>query len=142
MPYVDPSQLPDLPLPFMNRDHAEEFRLLEDLGLALAAHGDGKGAVESILERLAVLAVHTREHFLHEEAVMRETGFPAYLPHKSEHDRVLAEMDAEASAYRRSGDTARLRRYLLEVVPRWFVSHTGSMDVVTAGYVAARARSL
>ena len=96
MTYVDPSLLPDLPLPFMNRDHAEEFRLLEELGAALEAHGHGNGTAGEILERLAILAVQTREHFLHEESVMREAGFPAYLPHKAEHDRVLAEMDVEA----------------------------------------------
>ncbi len=141
MPYVDPSQLPDLPLAFMNSDHAEEFRLLDELGRALEAHGHGSGSVHGILERLALLAVHTREHFLHEESIMREAGFPAYLPHKTEHDRVLAEMDAEAQAFRKGGDVARLKRYLLDVVPRWFVAHTTSMDVVTAHYVAERAPS-
>ncbi|ABS27249.1 bacteriohemerythrin [Anaeromyxobacter sp. Fw109-5] len=138
MPYVDSSQLPDLPLAFMNRDHAEEFRLLEELGQALEAHGQGSGTTDEILQRLAVLAVKTREHFLHEESVMREAAFPAYLPHKMEHDRVLAEMDAEAKAFRERGDTKRLRRYLIDSVPRWFVAHTTSMDVVTAGFVAAR----
>jgi hemerythrin len=141
MRYVDPSQLPDLPIAFMNRDHAEEFRLLEELGVALEAHGSGSGSVAGILERLALLAVHTREHFLHEESVMREAGFPAYLPHKAEHDRVLAEMDAEAQAFRKGGEVMRLTRYLLEVVPRWFVAHTTSMDVVTAHYLAEHARS-
>jgi hemerythrin len=139
MRYVDPSLLPDLPLAFMNRDHAEEFRLLEELGRALEEHGHGSGSVAGILERLALLAVHTREHFLHEESVMREAGFPAYLPHKAEHDRILAEMDAEAQAFRKGGDVARLRRYLLDVVPRWFVAHTTSMDVVAARYVADQA---
>ena len=138
MPYVDPSQLPHLPLAFMNRDHAEEFRLLEELGRALEAHGHGSGTTDEILQRLAVLAVQTREHFLHEESVMREAAFPAYLPHKAEHDRVLVEMDAEAKAFRERGDTPRLRRYLRDVVPRWFVAHTTSMDVVAAGFVAAR----
>lgn len=141
MAYVDPSQLPDLPLGFMNRDHAEEFRLLEELGRALEAHGHGSGSIAGILERLALLAVHTREHFLHEESVMREAGFPAYLPHKTEHDRVLAEMDAEAQAFRKGGDVVRLKRYLLDIVPRWFIAHTTSMDVVTAHYVAERAPS-
>lgn len=139
MRYVDSRLLPDLPLPFMNRDHAEEFRLLEELGEALEAQDHGSGTAGEILERLAVLAVKTREHFLHEESVMREAGFPAYLPHKAEHDRVLAEMDVEANTYRRSGDVARLRRYLIDVVPRWFVAHTTSMDVVTARFVAAHA---
>lgn len=140
MRYVDPTQLPDLPIAFMNSDHAEEFRLLEELGRALEAHGHGSGSIAGILERLALLAVHTREHFLHEESVMREAGFPAYLPHKAEHDRVLAEMDAEAQAFRKGGEVMRLTRYLLEVVPRWFVAHTNSMDVVTAQFLAEHAR--
>jgi hemerythrin len=141
MRYVDPSLLPDLPIAFMNSDHAEEFRLLEELGQALEAHGHGSGSIAGILERLAILAVRTREHFLHEESVMRESGFPAYLVHKAEHDRVLAEMDAEAQAFRKGGDVVRLNRYLLDVVPRWFVAHTTTMDVVTAQFVAEHARS-
>ncbi|BDG03085.1 hemerythrin family protein [Anaeromyxobacter oryzae] len=138
MPYIDPSQIPELPLAFMNSDHAEEVRLLEDLGVALDAHRKG-GAAQPVLERLALLAVHTREHFLREEQVMRETAFPAYPIHKAEHDRVLAEMDQEARRFREGGDPARLWSYLFEVVPAWFVQHIRTMDHMTARFVAARA---
>ncbi|GAO03918.1 bacteriohemerythrin [Anaeromyxobacter sp. PSR-1] len=138
MRFVDPSQIPELPLPFMNEDHAEEIRLLEALGEALEAHRARRGSLDAVLERLSLLAVHTREHFLREEQVMRETGFPAYPQHKGEHDRVLAEMDGEARAFREGGDPVRLRGYLFETVPAWFVQHIRTMDAMTARFVASR----
>ena len=135
MPHVDTSQIPVLPLAFMNADHAEEMRLLEDLGVALEEHKGGSASLAPVLERLALLAVHTREHFLREEQVMREVGFPAYPVHKAEHDRALAEMDQEARRFRDGGDPERLWRYLFQVLPAWFVHHIRTMDEVTAQFV-------
>lgn len=140
MRYVDPTQVPELPLAFMNTDHAEEMRLLEELGSALEAHQQG-GPAHPVLERLALLAVHTREHFLREEQLMREVGFPPYPVHKAEHDRVLAEMDAEARRFREGGDPQRLWRYLFDVVPAWFVQHIKTMDTMTARFVASKTAS-
>jgi hemerythrin len=138
MRLVDATQIPELPLAFMNADHAEELRLLDELGGALQAHKEAKGSLEGIIEKLALLAVHTREHFLREEQVMRETQFPAYPVHKADHDRALAEMDQEAKRFRDGGDPDRLWSYLFEVVPAWFVQHIRTMDAVTARYVAAQ----
>jgi hemerythrin len=138
MPEIDPAHIPDLPIAFMNADHAREVMLVNDLEGALAAHDRGERPLGDIVERLSVLAVHTREHFLREETMMREARFPAYPVHKAEHDRVLAEMDAEARAFREGGDAARLRHYLFEALPAWFLNHIRTMDVVTAGFVAGQ----
>src|SRR5512145_3488726 len=110
MAQIDPARMPDLPVPSMNADHVHELRLVNELEAALAAHARGEGTLGHILERLSLLAVHTREHFLREEAMMREARYPAYAAHKAEHDRVLAEMDAEARTFRQHGDAARLSR--------------------------------
>ncbi len=137
MPYVERSRFVEGPLAFMNADHAEEARLLEELGAALEHLREGEAGVDLVLERLALLAVHTRENFLREEAAMRIARFPAYAAHKAEHDRVLGEMDAEVHRFRAGGDGERLRRYLLESVPVWFEKHIASMDLATARYIAA-----
>jgi hemerythrin len=137
MPRLDPAELPDLPVPFMNVDHLRETTLVNDLEDALAAHARGAGDVAAVLARLSLLAVHTRDHFLREESMMREARFPAYPAHKAEHDRVLAEMDREARAFREAGDAARLSRYVVSTLPEWFRAHVPTMDVVTARYVAA-----
>jgi hemerythrin len=138
MPEIDLAQIPDLLVPSMNADHAREMRLVNELEAAVAAHRRGEGTVAQIVERLSVLAVHTREHFLREEALMREARFPGYPIHKAEHDRVLAEMNAEARAFREHGDAERLSRYLFDALPEWYVSHTRTMDLAAAGFLAAR----
>jgi hemerythrin len=137
--YIDASQVVQGPLAFMNADHADEVRLLQELGRALAAHRQD-GDLAPVLERLALLAVHAREHFLKEEQVMREARYPGYLAHKAEHDRVLADMDEEARRFRDGRDADRLERFLFEVVPAWFVEHIRTMDLATADFVAARRR--
>jgi hemerythrin len=136
---IEPGELPELPVPFMNEDHHRELTLVNDIEDALAAHGRGDaGGFEDVLAKLALLAVHTREHFLREETAMRETRFPAYPVHKAEHDRVLAHMDLEARLFREHGDADRLSRYLFESLPAWFRGHVRTMDVVTAEFIAAR----
>lgn len=134
---IEPSEVPELPVPFMNEDHRREIALVNDLEEALAAHArGGDRTLDAVLEKLALLAVHTREHFLREETAMREARFPAYPVHKAEHDRVLAEMDREARRFREHGDADRLSRYLFETMPAWFRGHVRTMDVVTADFVA------
>lgn len=135
---IDPAQILQLPVAFMNADHAREVRLLNDLEAALAAQARSEGSLATVLERLSLLAVHTRDHFLREESAMRETGFPAYAAHKADHDRVLAEMDAEARRFREGGDPARLSRFLFEALPAWFTNHRRTLDAVTARHVAER----
>ncbi len=136
MPPIDPGVVPLLPVPFMNADHAREVRLLNELEAALQAHARGEGSLATVLERLSVLAVHTRDHFLREESMMREARFPGYAVHKAEHDRVLAEVDAEARLFRDGGDAARLSRYLFEALPAWFLRHLRTLDEVTARFTA------
>lgn len=140
MSYVDASRMPKLPLEPMNADHAHELALLQELGATLERHTRGEAKPDAVLERLALLAVHTREHFLREEQLMREAGFSGYAVHKAEHDRVLAEMDREARAFRESKDASRLARYLVEVVPEWYVSHTRTMDLAAARFATERKR--
>ena len=134
---IEPSEVPEVAVPFMNEDHRREIALVNDLEEALDAHArGGEGTFDAVLAKLALLAVHTREHFLREETAMREARFPAYQVHKAEHDRVLADMDREARRFREKGDGERLSRYLFETMPAWFRGHVRTMDVITADYVA------
>ena len=138
MPVVDLDKIPQVPLAFVNDDHREEARLLNELADAVRGHRDGRVAVETVIHRLEALFDHTREHFAREEDAMRRTGFPPYPMHKAEHDRVLEDMESEAQHFRETGDTARLRTYVREAVPGWFVSHIQSMDAVTAGFISGQ----
>jgi hemerythrin len=87
--------------------------------------------------KVAELAAHTREHFGREEAIMDETGFFAAEMHKSEHRRVLAEVDAMAAKLR-AGDLAAVRAWVARDLPEWFLQHRGTMDAVTAMFARQR----
>src|SRR5512138_481650 len=123
---IEPSELPELPVSFMNADHLQEIRLVNDLEEALAAHSTG--GADTLDPVLALLAVHSREHFLREESAMRVTRYPGYLAHRAEHDRILGEMDHEARLFREHGDAERLSRYLFEALPARYRAHVRALD--------------
>jgi hemerythrin len=135
---IDVHHIPQVALSFMNDDHHLEACLLNDLVEALEDHRGSTWKGE-VLKRLHALLAHTREHFAREEAAMEESGFPAYMVHKAEHDRVLDEFQAEARAFQEKSDAARLVAYVSRAVPAWFLQHIQSMDLVTSRFVAARA---
>ncbi len=138
MSLVDVHRIPPVALSFMNDDHHLEACLLNELDEALAQYR-GRAGKAVVLERLDAVVAHTREHFAREEAAMEETGFPAYVVHKAEHDRVLDDLQAEARAFRDRNDAARLAANDREDLPTWFLQHIQSMDLVTSRFVAARA---
>ena len=138
VPHVALDAIPQVALPFMNDDHREEARLLNEAIDAAPAPREGKKPVEAVLHAFEALLQHTQEHFGREEEAMRQVGFPPYPMHKGEHDRVIDEMEAEETHFRETGDTGRLLAYLSEAVPAWFVSHIQSMDAVTAQAVTLR----
>ncbi len=138
MSHVDLAAIPQVALPFMNDDHREEARLLNEAIDATKAHVGGKVTVESVLHAFEKLLQHTQEHFGREEEAMRRVAFPPYPMHKGEHDRVIDEMESEETHFRETGDTKRLLGYLSQAVPAWFVAHIQSMDNVTAQFVTMR----
>jgi hemerythrin len=138
MPLVDLDAIPQVPLDFINQDHREEARLLNDLAEALEAHRSGRTGPEPVLSCFARLLRHTEEHFGREDQAMQRSGFPPYPVHHGEHVRVLEELAGEGRAFAEGGDAARLQAYVTQAVPAWFVNHIQTMDLMTARYVAAR----
>ena len=138
MPLLDESQVPLVPLDFMNRDRREETRLLNDLADAMGALRAGRGEAQEVTACLAALFEHTRDHFRSEEAAMQRAAFPAHSAHKEEHDRVLQELADEGGNFAETGDAERLWRYVSETLPSWLLEHIESMDLVTARFVTAR----
>lgn len=136
MAILDVESIPQVALGFMNDDHREEGRLLNELGEAITALRDGREEAAAVLDRFAAFDAHTRAHFVREEAAMQRAGFAPYPVHKSEHDHVLAEMEDEGRRFRERGDAERLWAYVSQAIPAWFAGHVESMDYVTARFLA------
>ncbi len=128
---------PQVALDFMNRDHAEFVALRDQLLGLLSAKSPG-ARVDTLLSELLE---HTRYHFAEEERLMRETGFPPYRMHKGEHDNVLTDMSARIERWKQGRDTAALRDWLEHRVGDWFITHVGTMDLVTAGFIATKQKA-
>jgi hemerythrin len=128
---------PQVALDFMNRDHAEFIELRKEL-LGLLTRQAADAEVDALLDKLLR---HTRRHFAEEERLMQAAQFPPYLMHKTEHDRVLADMESRIAQWRQQRDAGALRQYAEEALADWFTGHVGMMDLVTAKFIAAQQKA-
>lgn len=124
-------QLPMVAMPSMNDTHLEEVILINKISEAIGARD-----TEGIGRLLNELLEHTVAHFETEEEMMREKRFPPYLMHKGEHDRALNEMRLQAALWKEKSDFELLAHYIDKVLPQWIVQHIGTMDIVTANFLA------
>ncbi len=119
-----------LGIPAMDRTHREMADLVNRMA-------DCSNA--SFVYLYPDLVSHTHAHFATEEVLMRETRFPATAEHKSEHNRVLGELDAFGQRLA-SGRIAMARAYVTEQLPTWFAVHLATMDSALAAHVRAGTR--
>lgn len=130
---IDIAALPKVAFGEMNEVHAEEIELINALE-SLLSDNDVAG-IETQLDRIFQ---HTVDHFQNEQRLMQEVGFPAYMMHKAEHDRVLNEMQLTVMDWRTRKDNTILQTYFLQTVPAWLAQHIASMDTVTAQFICMR----
>ena len=71
----------------IDAEHQKLIGLLNDLHAAMMT---GQG--EPSWEGLDGLSAYTMTHFAHEEGLMRLHSYPAYLPHKAEHDKLIKQV--------------------------------------------------
>jgi hemerythrin len=125
---------PQVALDFMNRDHAE-FVVMREKLLRLISAQTPEIDVDTLLDDLLT---HTRHHFAEEERLMLATRFPPYAMHKAEHESVLTEMSTRIERWKKEREPEALREWLAHTVGDWFVTHVGTMDLVTAGFIAMK----
>ncbi len=123
--------LPNLPVTFMNDDHAHARALLEAM-VAGVETGDAR-----LGKTCRAFHEHNREHFDREEAAMQATGFPPYAVHKAEHTQALTWLDSLASQAETGPVSPALRQAIGVELPAWYLRHIQTMDTVTANWIAA-----
>jgi hemerythrin-like metal-binding protein len=76
--------------------------------------------------RLLDIHTHLLRHCAEEEQWMRDSGFPSYDDHKSEHESLLEVV----SEVRRRCDTGDVEivQHLATALPQWFETHANTMD--------------
>jgi hemerythrin len=99
------------------------------------AHQDFIGQVASLIAAsdaefpalFAALINHTREHFMAEGRLMRESKYQGLAIHEGEHHRVLGELQQLNRTLKR-GRLPLVRAFVKQGLPEWFDTHLAMMD--------------
>lgn len=128
-----PEKMPRVAREDMNHTHEEEVALVNRIAEAIEAMEQGDNSVD-LLPLLDEWLVHTRAHFDSEHAIMEACGFPAYAVHRGEHERVFEILNQVIERYRKQGELAPLKQFVMETWPNWFDNHVNTMDFATAHF--------
>lgn len=89
----------------------------------VAVRGSGRERVSEVLDRLIEF---TRMHFWSEEQLLEQHGFPGLAEHRSDHQRILAQI-LQSSHRVRHGEKVEMRP-LLCFLRELFVEHIEGID--------------
>lgn len=106
----------------LDAQHQKLFETINGLAEAMRA---GKGD-EVIRDVVGKLAVYTRTHFLQEETLMQQTGYPGLAAHKQQHSKLMADVET----YKRDLEEGRRTNSiaLLSFLQNWLVEHIQKSD--------------
>jgi hemerythrin len=106
----------------MDEQHEKLFEIINVLAEAMRK-GNGEDVVRDTVEQLAV---YTRTHFLQEEVLMRQTGYPALAAHREQHRKLMADVEQ----YKRAIEAGRTASCfsLLNFVRQWLMHHIRESD--------------
>lgn len=136
MMLIEPHEIPQVDMEFMNEVHKEDVEIINTIFEQILNYdGSEKNAlkIDKLYEKWIE---HTIEHFHNEEIKMQEMRFPPYLAHKGEHDRALQEMKELFTTWKNNRDIKTLKIYFIEILPAWLHTHISTMDTVTARFFA------
>jgi hemerythrin-like metal-binding protein len=84
-------------------------------------------------ELIAALIDHTQNHFLYEEQLMLQRGYPGYARHKDQHDQLIEHILALAEQYR-NGDLLLSFAVMVDL-KGWALVHIEKFDVALGAFL-------
>lgn len=104
---------------------AQHQKLFEIINILADSMRTGKGE-DVICDVVGQLAVYTRTHFLQEEVLMKQTGYPGLPAHQQQHARLMADVEKYKSALDagKKPDTVAVLNFLRS----WLVEHIQKSD--------------
>jgi hemerythrin len=115
-------------------DHQHEYlvSLINAVEIA-ATTGAGASTIDLVL---GLLTRHLKLHFLNEESLMQQSGYPELADHASQHAWCAHQFDRLTDAYR-AGDTEL--ENVLRFLDMWLDTHTFAKDREYANWARAAA---
>jgi hemerythrin-like metal-binding protein len=116
----------------MDDQHGILMDTMNELRLAMA-HGAGREQLSQILDRLIEF---TRMHFWSEEQLMEQHAFPGLAEHRSEHQRLMAQILQSAHRVQHGEDLQM--RPMMGFLREWYVGHIEGLDRVYGPWLNER----
>ncbi|HEX4065404.1 MAG TPA: bacteriohemerythrin [Acidobacteriaceae bacterium] len=106
----------------LDAQHQKLFEVINTLADSMRA-GKGEDVIRDVVGHLAV---YTRTHFLQEEVLMKQTGYPGLPGHQQQHACLMADVEKYKSALDagKNPDTVAVLNFLR----RWLVDHIQKSD--------------
>lgn len=102
----------------IDKDHRRLFSCIDDLFTACHA-GQGPSVLQQIL---ICLMQYTREHFAHEEDLMRRVGYPDVVDHRAMHAELVSELDDIIEQFNIT-NSHELSNKTLQFLEDWLTHH-------------------
>lgn len=102
----------------IDADHKMLLGYINDLFIACAA-SQGPAVLS---KTLCQVQRYTREHFVHEEDLMRKMGFPGLDEHRSAHTELVSELDDLIDEFE-AGASHDLSNKTLQFLEDWLLHH-------------------
>lgn len=80
---------------------------------------------------------YTREHFAHEESLMKRIGYPSMSAHVQQHDELIRKLNLTAQ---RIADETLDTQHLEAFLHDWLLNHIGASDTKLAEFVKLEMR--
>lgn len=130
---MEESTEPSYDIASMDREHAGQLSLLNDLKAAIRG-GVPDSVVYALLDELIE---HTNLHFLSEQLAMKLHAYEAYESHLLEHERLLVEV--QNLKRNLATGAATDKQSLIEALRSWLIVHIQTADKTLAEYLSTRA---
>ncbi|MBF0625544.1 MAG: hemerythrin family protein [Magnetococcales bacterium] len=130
------ARLVDVGVPRFNEDHARLLEIIVAADRILDAmitppvpdgvQQDRDRQWQDLDGLIARLADYTQSHFMAEESLMKQYGYPDLEPHRLEHQELVAQLLAfqQRIQDRSPAPAGKMRRWLLE----WLLHHVNRLD--------------
>ncbi len=79
---------------------------------------------------------YTKYHFVREEKIMEENGYPQFEAHKKEHEAMVAEVLNRVSQY--ESNEEQTIDSLLEYLKSWLINHISGTDQQYSGFLKGK----
>ncbi len=124
---IEPIAFPQMGIAEIDAEHAGLLDCLQRLQLYVEK---GHGFAASI-DAVQALKTYAADHFTHEEAYLKERGFPNLAEHIEQH-RVITDYVSEL--YERVLEGEEIEMPLVDMMRQWIIKHIGVEDMEFAIY--------